>query len=176
MNTMLLVTFDEHGGNFDHVPPPAAAPPEDLVDVEMGFKFDRLGVRVPAIAISAYTRAGTIIHDEMHHAAVIATLCEKYGLEPLTARDRGARTISNAVNLAEPRPVSDWPQTTPQYVPPNPNAHTPFTIEGDNSPLSSPAEATLGILAEHFQRPAPRTVGDAWKLLREVGTGLFGSS
>ena len=88
-NTMLLVTFDEHGGNYDHVPPPDATPPGDVDNTEMGFKFDRLGVRVPAIAISAYTKAGTIISEEMHHAAVIATLCEKFNLEPLTARDKG---------------------------------------------------------------------------------------
>lgn len=175
MNTMLLVTFDEHGGNYDHEPPPAATPPEGLVNTEMAFKFDRLGVRVPAIAISAYTKAGTVIHDQMHHAAVIATLCEKYGLAPLTARDKGACTILNAINLTEPRPVTDWPQTTPQYVPPNPNAHTPFSVEADNAPLSSPAEATLGILAEHLRLPAPKTVGEARKFLQEVGKGLFGS-
>lgn len=176
MNTMLLVTFDEHGGTYDHVPPPVATPPEGLVNLEMNFKFDRLGVRVPAIAISAYTKAGTVIHDEMHHAAVIATLCEKYGLEPLTARDRGARTISNAINLTEARPVTDWPQTTPQYVPPNPNAHSPFSVEADKAPLGSLAEAALGILAEYFGIPAPKTVGVARKLLQEVGQGLFGSS
>lgn len=174
MNTLLLVTFDEHGGNYDHVPPPAATPPEDLPTQEMGFKFDRLGVRVPAIAISAHTRAGTVLHDEMHHAALIATLCEKYGLDPLTARDRGARTIADAVNLDAPRPVTDWPQTTPQYVPPNPNAHTPFSVEHDDAPLGSPAAAALGILALHFDRPAPRTVGEARTLLHAAGAGLFG--
>ncbi|MEV8133816.1 alkaline phosphatase family protein [Microbacterium aurantiacum] len=75
MNTLLLITFDEHGGTYDHVPPPAAIPPvADAEPGEMGFTFDRLGCRVPAIAVSAYTRAGTIVHDEMHHGAVIATL------------------------------------------------------------------------------------------------------
>src|SRR6185437_4148612 len=81
MNTLLLVTFDEHGGTYDHVPPPAAVPPGPQPDPEMGFAFDRLGVRVPAIAISAWTKAGTIIHDEMHHGAAIATLCRKHGLK-----------------------------------------------------------------------------------------------
>ncbi|MGD9738366.1 MAG: alkaline phosphatase family protein, partial [Bauldia sp.] len=64
-NTLFLVTFDEHGGTYDHVVPPAATPPAGLTNTEMGFAFDRLGVRVPAIAISAYTKAGSIIHDPM---------------------------------------------------------------------------------------------------------------
>ena len=71
LNTLLLITFDEHGGTYDHVPPPSAVPPTAGADAgEMGFTFDRLGARVPAIAVSAYTRAGTIIHDEMHHGSV----------------------------------------------------------------------------------------------------------
>ena len=97
LNTMLLVTFDEHGGTYDHVAPGAATPPDDSGPGENGFAFDRLGLRVPAIAISAFTARGTIIHDEMSHAAVIATLCRDHGMPHLTARDRGARTIHNAV-------------------------------------------------------------------------------
>src|SRR5262249_26501868 len=87
MNTLLLVTFDEHGGTYAHVPRPPAQPLNPIAAPEMGFGFDRLGVRVPAIAISAYTRAGTVIHDQMHHAAAIATLSRKHGLAPLTTRD-----------------------------------------------------------------------------------------
>jgi len=159
LNTMLLVTFDEHGGCYDHVPPPDAAPPvpladpekrlgerggqvappEPLADPEMGFGFDRLGVRVPAIAISAWTRAGTVIHDEMHHGAAIATLCRKHGLKPLTTRDAGARDLTNALNLAEPRQPWSWPETTPQYVPPNPEARGPFTPDQARTPLTPPA-------------------------------------
>lgn len=57
VNTLLLITFDEHGGCYDHVPPPDATPPDDSGPGEVGFEFDRLGCRVPAIAVSAYTRA-----------------------------------------------------------------------------------------------------------------------
>ena len=75
----------------------------------MGFTFDRLGVRVPAVVVSAYTRAGTVIHDEMHHASVIATLCAQHGLAPLTARDAGATPIHNALTSDTPRQPSTWP-------------------------------------------------------------------
>jgi len=177
MNTMLLITFDEHGGIHDHVPPPAAIPPAGLKDTEMNFAFDRLGVRVPAIAISAYTRSGTIIHDEMHHAALIATLCEKFGLAPLTARDTGARTLVNAINLKQPRQPWDWPETTPQYVPPNPEAEGPFSPQAGNAPLTPPGQALMGMLVEKFHLPKdqePKTYDQAWVLLQRLGRGLFG--
>jgi phospholipase C len=61
MNTVMLVTFDEHGGIYDHVAPPKATPPSGEPEAgEMGFTFDRLGLRVPTIVISAYTKAGSV--------------------------------------------------------------------------------------------------------------------
>ena len=84
-------------------------------------RFDRLGLRVPAIAVSAYTRAGTIIHDEMHHGAVIATLSRLHGLRPLTRRDDGANDLFSVVNLDEPRDPREWPTVQPMYVPANPD-------------------------------------------------------
>ena len=77
----------------------------------MGFTFDRLGCRVPAIAVSAYTRAGTIIHDEMHHGSVIATLSRLHGLRPLTRRDAGANDL---FSVGEPR-------TSPETRAPGPS-------------------------------------------------------
>ena len=120
MNTVLLVTFDEHGGTYDHVAPPAAVPPDRSGPGEMGFAFDRLGLRLPTIAVSAYTAAGTVIHDEMHHGSVINTLCRLHGLRPLTARDESANPIFNAVNLTDPRQPYTWPQPTALYTPTNP--------------------------------------------------------
>jgi phospholipase C len=176
MNTLLLVTFDEHGGIHDHVPPPTAVPPAQFEDPEMGFQFDRLGVRVPAIAISAWTKAGTIIHDEMHHAAAIATLCNKYGIAPLTPRDDGARDLANAINLSEPRQICDWPETTPQYVPPNPEAYGPFSPAAGMAPLTPPGEALMGLLVKTFGLPSdetPKTYDEAYELLQRLGKGLF---
>ena len=59
---LLVITYDEHGGCYDHVPPPAnAAPPEpEPVSRDGRFHFDRFGVRVPAIVVSSYVRAGTV--------------------------------------------------------------------------------------------------------------------
>jgi phospholipase C len=63
--SLLIITFDEHGGFYDHVAPGPAIPPGDLETAdysEFGFKFDQLGVRVPAIVISPYTPRGVIDH------------------------------------------------------------------------------------------------------------------
>lgn len=179
MNTMFLITFDEHGGTYDHVPPPPATPPHDESEGEMGFGFDRLGCRVPAIAVSAYTRAGTIVHDETHHAAVIATLSRLHGLEPLTRRDAGANDLFSAVNLDEPRPPITWPSTTPQYLPPNPQAEAPHPAHAHkDKPLSPPARGLLGLLLAKYGAPGaeePTTYADAYELLHTYGEGLFGA-
>ncbi|WP_157427782.1 alkaline phosphatase family protein [Agromyces salentinus] len=179
LNTLLLITFDEHGGTYDHVPPPAASPPFEGQDPgEMGFRFDRLGCRVPAIAISAYTRAGTVVHDEMHHGAVIATLARLHGLKPLTRRDAGANDLFSVVNLDEPRHPWTWPSTTPQFLPPNPQATAPHPAHAHkDKPLSPPARGLLGLLVARFGRaddPEPETYADAYALLHEHGGGLFG--
>ncbi|WP_353814293.1 alkaline phosphatase family protein [Agromyces sp. SYSU T00266] len=179
MNTMLLVTFDEHGGTYDHVPPPAATPPNASDDAgEMGFTFDRLGCRVPAIAISAYTAAGTVINDPMHHGSVVATLCAAHGLDPLTDRDDGAPTIRNAVTLDAPRHPLTWPATTPQYTPPNPEAQPLHPGDAHRTaPLSPPAKGLLGLLIAKYGdgESEPATYGEAYGLLQKYGVGLFGA-
>jgi phospholipase C len=179
LNTMLLITFDEHGGTYDHVPPPEATPPHDDSTGEMGFGFDRLGCRVPAIAVSAYTRAGTVVNDEMHHAAVIATLSRLHGLPPLTRRDAGANTLFDVVNLQSPRAPITWPSTTPQYVPPNPQSTAPHPAHTHkDKPLSPPAKGLLGLLIAKYGGPdatVPETYADAYEALHRYGEGLFGA-
>ncbi|WP_353828398.1 alkaline phosphatase family protein [Agromyces sp. SYSU T0242] len=179
MNTMLLVTFDEHGGTYDHVAPPAAVPPSaDDGAGEMDFTFDRLGCRVPAIAVSAYTPAGAVIHDAMHHGSVIATLCARHGLDPLTDRDDGAPVLDNAVTLDAPRHPLSWPETTPQYTPPNPEAEPLHPGDAHRgAPLSPPAKGLLGLLIAKYGdgEAEPQTYGEAYELLQKYGVGLFGA-
>ncbi|MFE6996449.1 alkaline phosphatase family protein [Microbacterium sp. NPDC057659] len=178
VNTLLLITFDEHGGCYDHVPPPAATPPDDAGAGEMGFGFDRLGCRVPAIAVSAYTARNTIIHDEMHHGSVIATLNRLHGLEPLNARDAGANTLLSVVNLPKPRHPADWPETTAAFTPPNPEATPAHPAHANrDKPLTPPAQGVLGLLLAKSGLPPsrmPKTFAQAYELLDEEGKGLFG--
>jgi len=118
LNTALLITFDEHGGCYDHVPPPAAKPPQPDGRVgQMNFGFDRLGVRVPAIIVSAYTAAGTMINTPLQHTSFIKTLEEKWRLGHLTERDRSANDLREAFNLSQPRTRGSWPILKPRLVP-----------------------------------------------------------
>jgi phospholipase C len=181
LNTMLFVTFDEHGGTYDHVPPGSAVPPvpnDHMGPTEMDFKFDRLGVRVPAIAISAYTAKNTIINDEMHHSSIIATLSRKYGLKHLTNRDRTANTIYNAINLTRPRQPQDWPDTHPQYVPKNPEATDPVPKGDDDRPLSPPGAGLMAMMVAKYGEPGepvPKTYREAFTFIQKKGMGLFGN-
>ncbi|MBL3701067.1 alkaline phosphatase family protein [Leucobacter luti] len=177
LNTTLLITFDEHGGTYDHVPPPAATPPDDTGAGEMGFTFDRLGCRVPAVVVSAHTARGSVFSREMHHGSLAATISERFGVESLTERDHGAPTLRHAFNRKVPRHAADWPQPSPAYVPPNAEAH-PADADPDRQ-LSPPARGLIGLLLHEYGTPEerahpPQTFGAAYKLLTKYGAGLFG--
>ncbi|WP_177226057.1 alkaline phosphatase family protein [Actinacidiphila rubida] len=118
-NTLLMVVFDEHGGTYDHIAPPRAVPPEPGAPAgQMGFAFDRLGVRLPAIAISAWVPERTVVNHVHHHTSVIRTLRERWNLgPPLTARDADAPDLSAILSLDRPRDPQDWPDIAAQAVP-----------------------------------------------------------
>jgi phospholipase C len=124
----LLITFDEHGGFYDHVPPPATVATGDdkeYANPNYTFLFDRLGIRVPAIAVSAYTAKGTIIGNNpadvstiFDHSSVPATVEKLFGLKPLTNRDCYANTLEVALNRATPRLApDDAPMALPSRAP-----------------------------------------------------------
>ena len=112
-STLLVVVYDEHGGLFDHVAPPAAVNPDkknwlgDPNSLDPPFDFTRLGVRVPAVLISPYIPAGKIDHKLYDHSSIIATACKLLlkGVPDasLTDRDRAANTFEGNLTLATPR-------------------------------------------------------------------------
>ncbi|MGB9179788.1 MAG: alkaline phosphatase family protein [Pyrinomonadaceae bacterium] len=107
-STMLVITYDEHGGLYDHVNPPPTVNPDGRVSVTPPFNFDRLGVRVPAVIVSPFIPRGTIIHDKVFdHTSIIATarkLFLKNDLSKfLTQRDLQAKTFEDCLTLATPR-------------------------------------------------------------------------
>jgi phospholipase C len=109
---LFLVVFDEHGGFYDHVVPPEAMPPGGAEPYAnpYNFAFDRYGVRVPAIVISAYTQKGTLIDKDtagdpivFDHSSVYRTLQDRFDLAYLTDRANEATSLSIALNLEVPR-------------------------------------------------------------------------
>ncbi|HUC71130.1 MAG TPA: alkaline phosphatase family protein [Stellaceae bacterium] len=109
--TLLVVTYDEHGGCFDHVPPPPAVSPGG--PYPDGFAFDRYGVRVPAVVISPYVAPGSVIRPPprpdgrpslpFDHCSIQATLHKLFDLgPPLTPRVAAAPDLLGALTLRGP--------------------------------------------------------------------------
>jgi phospholipase C len=129
-NTLLLWIYDEHGGYFDHVPPPAAPAPDEvqagnwqlsvpwvrwllgllspdsvkrLRNADSGpAAYDRYGFRVPAVVVSPYARPGFVLSDVLDHTSVLKLVEEKWNLPPLTLRDAAAVSPLGAVDLSAP--------------------------------------------------------------------------
>jgi phospholipase C len=105
-DTLLLITYDEHGGNYDHVPPPWGATPPDTSAGEWGFDFTRFGVRIPALLISPRIVKGTVFRPRssiIDHTSVLKTIEQRWGLNPLTQRDKAAASLGDVLTLATPR-------------------------------------------------------------------------
>jgi phospholipase C len=132
-DTLLLITYDEHGGNYDHVPPPATAPVPDNSVGEFGFDFTRYGVRIPALLISPRIAPGTVfraLKGTIDHTSVLRTIELRWGLPPLTNRDKLAPDLGDVLTLAAPR--TDDPLkgvSIPLPLTPHPNQSQPSLME-----------------------------------------------
>ncbi len=116
--SLLVLLYDEHGGFFDHVPPPATVPPDPASATAEKFKFDRLGVRVPALLISPWVRKGRVDHRVYDHTSLLATVKGLFGLPDfLTRRDAQANPLDDANFLAAPRALGDTPANLTALVP-----------------------------------------------------------
>jgi len=128
--SMLIITFDEHGGFYDHVQPGPAVPPGDIQTAaynQNGFRFDQLGVRVPTLVISPYTPAGVIDHTLYDHTSILATAERLLGMDNLTDRDKAANDVLHLLSLTVPR--TDAPVTLYAAAIPSP----PLSCEGDDA-------------------------------------------
>lgn len=107
--TLLIITYDEHGGNYDHAHPPAGAIAPDDVTGPSGFDFTRFGVRVPTVLVSPLIPEGTILHapsdgrPPFDHTSIIATLRARFAIGPLGSRDAKAPDVSSVLTLQTPR-------------------------------------------------------------------------
>jgi phospholipase C len=106
--TLLIVTYDEHGGCYDHVPPPSGATPPDDTPGEYGFDFKRFGVRVPAVLVSPLIAPGIVFRvpqgtTPLDHTSILKTVEKRWGLPALTARDAAAPDVGDVLTLTTPR-------------------------------------------------------------------------
>ncbi len=114
----LFITYDEHGGLYDHVPPPKACVPDDNPPIDADGKhvdgaFDALGVRVPLLVVSPYSKRGYVSHAVYDHTRSVRFIQAKHRLPALTARDANALVPTDFFDFGKP------PNTA---VPPLPDA------------------------------------------------------
>ena len=135
--TLLVWTYDEHGGYYDHVaPPPAVAP--DAVPPRLGPNdapggYDLYGFRVPAVVVSPYARRDYVSHVVHDHTSILKLLETKFNLPALTDRDGAADDLLDCVDLGS-SPAFAVPPTLP--APLNSSIDTPLC----DSPVRSPIQ------------------------------------
>lgn len=99
--TLLVIVYDEHGGFFDHVEPPRAVCPDGISDE---YTFNRFGVRVPALLVSPWVKAG-VLSTKFDHTSLIKYITEKWDLRGLGNRVAKANSIGEVfAGVTEMRP------------------------------------------------------------------------
>ncbi len=157
--TALLIVYDEHGGIYDHVPPPALDPahPDGSTDTETGFKFDRLGIRVPAILVSPWVPAGTIVDGRVFEHASIPATVTNFFIDPnfaqRTKREQAAATFLDVLSLDAPR-TDAFHFAVGNAASPRVSSRAAIeVIEVPQPPpnSSNPDRPVSGLLQEHMQ-------------------------
>ena len=195
-STALLITYDEHGGIYDHVPPPACPPdgfvaqPKDT-KTDKPFHFDRLGVRVPAVLVSPWVPKGTVVDGRVfEHASIPATLTKwllpGFDETQRSPRERAAETFLDLLSLPAMRMDSlsrgaaapgDRSDLTPELAIPkrprnafNPNRRASGLIKAQIEHL----EAAAGIRrAKAARRPKERSEGEAAEYIAQLTAMIY---
>ena len=155
-SSLLIINFDEHGGFYDHVPPPAAIPPDDLrarIDPDnpnLTFGFDRLGIRVPALLVSPWV-GRRVEATQFDHTSVLRYLIDRWGLGLATLGQRTANAKSISVALRDARR-----DDTPAFI------RVPYTDLVPPSPALEREDSSVHHKAlEAFAYFLARELGDA---------------
>ena len=134
--TLFVLMYDEHGGYYDHVPPPPALLPDAIPPlVQPGERlyegFARYGFRVPAVVVSPYARRDHVSHVLYDHTSVLAMVERKWNLPALTYRDANANDLTGFLDLkalARGRPT--FPSLPPLAAPGNTAAALACSVSG----------------------------------------------
>src|SRR5207244_1377723 len=97
--TLLIVTYDEWGGFFDHVPPPTRP---DAFKPTATEEHNTAGFRVPTFVVSPFARPGYVAHDQYDHSSILKFVEWRFGLKALTPRDDSAGNLAVALDFSGP--------------------------------------------------------------------------
>ncbi|SBP89775.1 alkaline phosphatase family protein [Thiomonas delicata] len=171
--TLLIITYDEHGGCYDHVPPPTDAVPPDHSVGEYRFDFTRFGVRVPTVLVSPRIKAGTVFRVPegtmpLDHTSILKTVERRWKLPPLTQRDAAAPDVGAVLTLAEPRtddPLAGVQAPTAKEA--NPAANMPSHLQRVYAELVAQLPIPDAQGGGHHEMPALRTSKDYESYIQE---------
>jgi phospholipase C len=104
---LFIIVWDEGGGFYDHVPPPAAVPPDDIppdihVPPDEPGGYDRYGFRVPCLVASPFSKPAHVSSVVCDHTSILATIEEKWNLPALTRRDAAASPLTDFIDVTKP--------------------------------------------------------------------------
>lgn len=112
-STALIISYDEHGGFYDHVPPPSAcvpdAVPPDTIAGDVDAQFDRYGFRVPLIVVSPWAKPGYVSHHVYDLTSILRFVETRFELPALTKRDANATPITDLFDFSQPQLLSPPP-------------------------------------------------------------------
>jgi phospholipase C len=129
----LFITHDENGGFYDHVPPPAACPPDSTPPVVVPGDtadggFDIYGMRVLLIAVSPYAKKAYVGHTVYDHTSITRFIEAKFKIPALTARDANATPPTDLFDFTDPPGFATPPTLTPPTIDPTELAYCEATF------------------------------------------------
>ena len=138
---LFIWTYDEHGGYFDHVAPPAAVVPDGIapdikVPPDQPGGYDRYGFRVPMGMVSPYAKPDYVSHVVSDHTSVLKLVETKWNLPALTERDAAASNLLDMIDLKAPPAFLD-PPTLPKAADPSLRAQCTVSGAGTIPPPSA---------------------------------------
>jgi phospholipase C len=171
--TLFVIVYDEHGGLYDHVPPPQGATPPDATPGEYGFDFKRFGPRVPAVVVSPLVAAGTVFRapagaTPYDHTSILKTVETRWNLAALTKRDAAAPDLGPVLTLSAPR--TDDPIAGVQVPVSSGGVHSHADPPSELQKVHAKLLATLPLPEKHGGVHAPlalATSGEAAKYIHE---------
>jgi phospholipase C len=116
-STVLIITYDEWGGFFDHVLPPVLPDNPPLVVTGVSYDLTQAGFRVPAFVVSPFSRAGRVVHGQFNHASIPRFVEWRFGLPSLQPRDAAAPNLAQFLDFGHRNPAKAVPAT------PDPGPH-----------------------------------------------------
>ena len=160
LNSVMIITYDEHGGFFDHVAPPAletVAPPGASYP-----PFETLGVRVPAYIVSPFAKSSSVCHQLFDHTSILKLLGDKFGGGSYsdTVDRRPVRSLAEALDFSAPITHPPAPPSLEAYLKPRPEEPSNVTPPKNDNNTSRGFSNVVRLMKNQGAGPAHEKFGD----------------